>query len=261
MASKDKKVEIKPEEFTFDLMVGYPKEDTLLKEVSIREMTGADEEAVAKAEVRSNIGKLITTLLANCVTRLSDGTITLSKASMTPAKWEQVIQGLYLGDRDYILMKLREYTYGSEMHIDSQCPFCRNKLKVDFFMDEIELTPVTSDPARVPFELPKGYRDKEGNTYRIGAMRLLTGIDQEAIDPIARRNPGIANTTLISRSVYELEGLKLSPTVFRELSQKDREYLVETLSEATFGPKFLITVTCDSCGEEFETGVNPVNFI
>lgn len=259
--SKDKKTEIKTDELTFDLLAGYKRGDDYLKEVSIREMNGADEEAIAKAEVRGNVGKLITTLLASCVTKIGDGTAVFDKKSMSPAKWEQVIQNLYLGDRDLILLKLREFTYGDTMQIESQCPDCGKRLTIEFFTSELEITPVTCDPSRISFELPKGYTDKDGTVYRTGFMRIPIGIDQEVIDPLARRNPGVANTTLMARCVTEMEGLKLSPEVFRLMSKRDREYLIQLLSESTFGPKFLLNVTCDSCGSEFETGVNPINFI
>jgi hypothetical protein len=255
--AKKQTPEVKMGETTFDLLVGLTEGEVVHKEVTMREMTGNDEEAVAKPEIRGNYGKVITTLLANCITRIGG----LQKTQMHISKWENCIKSLYLGDRDYCLLKLRELTYGNEMKIATKCPSCRMSLNLEFFLEELEIRQFNGeDPARIPFELPKGY-NLNGTIYTKGFFKLPTGADQEYLDTMARKNPGLANTTLISKCFYELEDLKLGLNTFRDLSQRDRDYMLETLYENNFGPKFLMTVNCDGCGEEFETGVNPVNFI
>jgi hypothetical protein len=150
---KKNTIEVKMGELTFDLLAGFKEGELLHKEITIREMTGADEEAVAKPEVRGNSGKVITTLLSNCVLRIGG----LEKGRMSPAKWEDIIRKLYIGDRDYILLKIRELTYGNEMSVDTRCPFCKSNLKLDFFLEEIEIRPVDGDPGVITLELPKGY--------------------------------------------------------------------------------------------------------
>jgi len=253
---KPKELDVPTE--NMELMAGYKDDDEQIhKEVEVRELTGLDEEAIAKGDIRSNVGKIVTTLLSGCVMRIGGYT----REDLSKTKWEGIFKGMFLGDRDLILLKIRETTYGTEMSFDSRCPSCKTDVKVEFDLEELEIKPLEVDPNRIPFELPKGFRDEEGNTVKVGAMRLPTGFDQEQLDHVARKNPGTANTMLITRCVYELGDLKLSSNTFRSLSSKDREYLVRTLAEHSFGPRFMIDTICDNCGNEFEAGVNPINFI
>ena len=255
---KDKSKESNMATEVFELQAGYTDENGVThKEVEIREMIGIDEEAIAHGDVRTNIGKIVTTLLSGCVIRIGS----LEKEAISAGKWEKIMRDLYLGDRDYILLKIRELTYGNEMSFESRCPNCRKVVNIEFSLDELEIRPLSCDPARIPFELPKGYKDKDGEVCKYGFARMPTGFDQEQLDQVARKNPGTANTMLITRCVHELGKVKLSSKVFRELSLKDREYLVKTLADNNFGPKFLVEAVCDSCGSDFEAGVNPVNFI
>lgn len=258
MAKKTSTAKIETLGEVFELPYGYVDEEGAVhKEFEIREMTGIDEESVAKPEVRSNLGKIVTTLLSNCVLRVGS----YRKSEMKDTKWEKIIRDMFLGDRDFALLKLRKITYGDEMSFDSRCPHCRKPVVIEFTLDELEINPVKCDPTKIPFELPKGYMDKDGEIHTTGFMKMPTGFDQEQLDAVARKNPGAANTMLITRCVFELGNVKLSSNTFRELSQKDREYLIKELSDNVFGPKFVVNTVCNNCGEDFEAGVNPVNFI
>lgn len=256
MAKKKTTVIDQPTE-SIDLLLGYKDEEgNMHTTAEITEITGADEEAIAKADIRSNVGKVVTTLLSGCVVKIGS----IEKGSLSASKWEAIFRNLFLGDRDFILLKISEVTNGKEMSITARCPSCRQELTIDFNIEEIEVTKPSVDPDNIPFELPKGLR-QDGEIIKNGVMRLPNGFDQEQLDQVARKNPGTANTMLITRCVKELGESKLSSSVFRSLSIKDREYLVKTLAENSFGPKFSVEAVCDSCGNDFEAGVNPVNFI
>ena len=257
MAKKQsKKIDVPTE--SIEILAGYKdKEDNVHTTLEIREITGADEEAIAKADIRTNVGKVVTTLLTGCVTRVGS----LERDSLSPSKWEAIFREMYLGDRDFILLKISEVTNGPEMSFNSRCPSCRKELTIEFNIDELVVEPLKGDPESIPFELPRGFFDDSGDRIKNGIMRLPNGFDQEQLDPVARKNPGTANTMLITRCVKELGDIKLSSATFRALGSKDREYLVKTLAENSFGPKFTIDAICDSCGNDFEAGVNPINFI
>ena len=64
-------------EFSFELPRGYAdKEGTLHREVVLREITGADQEAMLSPQLRQNPAKMLTALLARVIVRLG----TLEKA-------------------------------------------------------------------------------------------------------------------------------------------------------------------------------------
>ncbi len=242
------------------LLAGYTDEAGVTHtDAEIREMLGVDEEMVQKSENRSNIGRLVTSLLVGCVTKIGPY---VSK-DMKPAQWEKIVKSLYLGDRDLLLMEIRKLTYGGEVELPFQCqnPECKQKGKHILDWEEIEIEELEVSPHNIPFELKRGVRDKEGQLVKHGTLRLPTGEDQELLDSIARKNMGQANTSLITRCVKDLGTVKLSAKTFKDMSVADREKLVVLIGESHFGPNFKIEIDCPSCGSTFDVGVNPVNFL
>lgn len=243
---------------TFELPYGYiDKEGNLHKEFEVREMTGADEENIAQGSVRNNAGKVITTVLANCVTRIGD----LDKSDANMKFWKKIMRHLYIGDRNQLLTKLREKTYGSSIEFEDVCPTCGEDLTITVETDEIDVLEPPKDPSEIPFELPKGYEDDEGTIHKKGTFKIPTGGDQEVLHKVARKNLGKANTTLLFKCINELGSVTISSRIFRNMNKGDREFLLEKLGEHRFGPDFEIEVICDICGDEILVGVNPINFI
>jgi hypothetical protein len=118
-------------EFTYTLPKGYvDKEGTLQREVVLREITGADQEAMLSPQLRQNPAKMLTALLARVIVRL--GTLDKSRVDT------RVAADLTKRDRDFLIMKLKEIDSGPEMEIDAECPDCGRKFKAsldigDFF--------------------------------------------------------------------------------------------------------------------------------
>ena len=118
-------------EFTYTLPKGYvDKEGTLQREVVLREITGADQEAMLTPQLRQNPAKMLTALLARVIVRL--GTLDKSRVDT------RVAADLTKRDRDFLIMKLKEIDSGPEMEIDAECPDCGRKFKAtldigDFF--------------------------------------------------------------------------------------------------------------------------------
>ena len=118
-------------EYPFTLPKGYvDKEGTLQREVVLREITGADQEAMLAPQLRQNPAKMLTALLARVIVRL--GTLDRSRVDT------RVAADLTKRDRDFLIMKLKEIDSGPEMEIDAECPDCGRKFKAsldigDFF--------------------------------------------------------------------------------------------------------------------------------
>lgn len=245
----------------FELEVGHKDESGKVhKEVEIRDLTGFDEEQISKPEVRGNIGKLITTLLSSVVVRIGDLT---PKEVTSKAKWEKIFRKLPMGDRDRIMLEIRKLSNGDEIELDMKCPHCKGKIKhVVEIENDIEDRALEVDAYAIPFELPKGLKNKDGELCKTGFIRLPDGEDQDQLDAIARKNPGQANTTLLTRVINELDGYgKISLADLRKMSVRDRDYLIKLLGENSYGPKFEISFPCPSCMEDIEAGVHPVNFL
>lgn len=102
-------------QFDFELPIGVlDDEGRLHRAGSLRKMTGRDEAILADPQNQRNGGKLVTELLASCVVQLGD----LKQVGHT------VVSNMYSADRNYLLLKLRSVTFGSELQATYKCPSC-----------------------------------------------------------------------------------------------------------------------------------------
>ena len=261
MVMANKNIEVHQDTITFEIEVGFKDENgTLHKEIEIRELAGIDEETISKPEIRGNIGKVITTLLASVVVRIGELT---PKTVKSPSKWEKIFRELPMGDRDKIMLEIRKFSQGNEIELDMKCPSCKQKIKHIVEVDtDIEVRPLEVDAFSISFELPKGVRNKDGELCNVGTIRLPNGVDQEQLDAVARKNAGQANTTLLARTIVEINGYgKVALSDLRNMSVRDRDYLIKLMEESSYGPKFALSFPCPACMEDVEAGVHPVNFL
>lgn len=243
----------------FELLRGYKDaEGTVHKEFEIREMDGSDEEAISKKEIKSNGAKVLRTLLERCCLRIG----TINKSDVKPTVWREIIQSLSTSDQDFMLLKIREVSIGDEFETSYVCPDpdCKENIVVNLPIDEIEITPFDG-VWEIPFELPKGFRDKDGRVLKKGKLRQPTGLDREILDGVIRQNTGRANTLMLSRCIIELEGIQVYDELVRDLSVKDRNYLLKVLEEHKYGINLETEVECPTCYNTFKASLNIVNFI
>ncbi len=245
---------------TFELIAGYLDADNVLhSDFDLREIDGTDEEAISKPEVRTNGGRIIRTLIERCCTRVG----TIYKSEVKSSVWLDMINNLYTGDQDYIMLKLREISLGSELTSEYKCPAekCGAPITHIVEVDELEIVPFKGE-REVSFELPRGYVDKDGEVYRTGTMRLPIGLDREVLDGVMRKNVGQANTLMLSRCMISLDGVKqIHDNMIRSLVIKDRNYLMEVLKDNVFGVELTQDITCPTCYYNFKANLNVVNFI
>jgi hypothetical protein len=209
-------------------------------DAEVRELTGADEEALTKAR-QSGIGKYIATLL-------SAGTVSVGTEKSSPL----LLSNLLLGDRDMLLMEIRRATYGDEIVWDQYtCPWCAEEFRLSITLDEIPVRRLDNPADRIfEVELRKG---------RKAHVRLPVGSDQEAILAVAERlSEPEQNTLLLSRcliSVVEADGTENAvtgnPDFARSLGVMDRKSILDAIENKQPGPQYNgVKFTHDSCGKE-----------
>lgn len=241
----------------YEMLCGYKDSDGVLhKTYTIREMTGRDEEAISKPEVKQNPTKAINVLLSRCVMSIG----TLERKSFQSNDWMKIIQSLYSGDQDVMLMQLRKLSISDEIEVQHTCPNCKAKLRTILSVDELEIIPFKGETV-VPFTLTRGYRDKKGVVHTEGTMRLANGLDREILTPLAKKNLARANTVLLTRLCKFNDGTYIDEDVMANLTVKDREYLNGILNDNAFGYDLSVDVECDQCGETFRGSLNMVNFL
>ena len=231
---------------------------------TFREMTGADEEAISKGDLRSNPAKIVHILLERCVKSIG----TLTKKDLGPRAWSDLMREMYVGDQDWIIFTIRAASLGREFKVSHICPNadCKAKLTTYVDVDEIGVRHFMGSEV-LDFELPKGYRyrSREGDTVQLkqGHLRLSTGDDREVLTPIFRKNPGQARTMMLTRlvSFSDENAPPVTDSIMKELTTGDRNYLTELLQENDFGLDGMISCVCDTCGEEFQGDLMGADFL
>ena len=121
---------------------------------TFREMTGADEEAISKGELRNNLAKIYNVLLERCVKSIG----TLTKKDLGPRAWSDLMRNMYVGDQDWIMFTIRAASLGREFKVSHVCPSpdCKAKLTTFVDVDEIGVRHFMGSE-ELDFELLKGY--------------------------------------------------------------------------------------------------------
>lgn len=216
---------------TLRLPIGYWDNDTFHKGLSLRPVTGSVEDVI-QDRTKSHAHR-VTQLLAGCTQRI--GSIT----EVTP----DVIRELSVGDRDFLLLKLRELTFGSKIECILTCPSgeCGKKMDVDFdigdlVFEEKELTgpylTVRTDDATIEFRLPNGG-------------------DQEAVADWAAKDPNLAENVILKRCIRSINGKPPSETEINDLSQGSKDAIQKQMEGLDSLTDLDMRAVCPECGNEF----------
>jgi hypothetical protein len=196
------------------------------RRVRVRPLTGADEEALFER------GATGSARVSGFLSRALE-----SVEGLDGAINEALVSGMHLGDRDYLLLRIRQIELGDAIHQVVRCPGCGQKVDVDFLISELPVRRLTApEPA---YSLTLG-----GVPARV---RLPTGADQEAIETLALTNPVAANTLLFSRVVIEYDGRKPAPDEVRNWSPAVRAELAAWLDGHAPGPDLFLDLACPHC--------------
>ena len=238
------------------LLAGYvDKEGNLHTTFTYREMNGKDEEAISKADVRSNGAKMVNVLVERCVTQI--GTLTKKECG---ARWGTIIRELLGGDLDYMAFKIRELSKGKEVEFTHKCPNCGTKLTTIVNTEEFELKPYMGQSV-IDFTLIRGYKDGKGAISKDGVIRLPNGFDREIITPLLKKNVSTATTMMLTRLISFNSGAVVTQNLVNEMTLRDREVLEKIIKESTFGIDTNIEVVCTSCGQDISGEVGQSNFL
>lgn len=241
-----------------NFLKGYKDENGVIHtEFEYREMNGTDEEAIAKPKVKSSGSMITRVLLERCIIRIG----TIEKSSVKPSEWTDIIQSLAIGDQDFAMLKIREISLGEEFEVTHKCPTCKTKINSVFTLDELPLVPYNG-LEEVEFELPRGYKDKDGKIHKTGVMRHATGLDREVLDKMVSQNPSMANTLLLARCIKSLGTAPITDDLLRNLSMKDRNYLFALIRDISFGYDVSdFEIECPNCERELNISFNQTDFL
>lgn len=208
--------------------------------VRLREMTGADEELLFEISADSGAAR-VTALLQ----RLCEPANTASTPdTLNPAPAPGWAEQLPLGERDLLLLRLRQLDLGDAVHQVARCPQCAGKVDVDFALSELPIKPTHAPAADGLMRVPIG-----DHTLH---LRAPNGADQQAIEALAQHNAAAANTRLFSRLVQRIEGPEgeaLAPDegAVRAWPLARRQALALWLQSNLPGPDLYLDLACPHC--------------
>lgn len=106
-----------------------------------------------------------------------------------------------------------------------------------------------------PFELPKGYLDKDGNLHKKGVMRLATAADEilPMKDPRVQQNQSYLSIMILSRVVTKLGDLNtIDARIIENLFTVDLAYLQDLYQSINQVEPPKYRFNCSKCGEPNE---------
>lgn len=230
----------------FMLPGGYAAADCdLLREVEVAPLSGWDEELIAAQPPAARRG-LLTVLLSRCVLRLG---------AVRPVT-EDLVRRLLVVDRQFLLLKLRQLTFGDYMQATVQCPWetCRQKIDIDFSLDDI---PVRESEEKGPLyarELSPqaGFSDDHGALHREVVFRLPNGEDQEAISQIVDGEEAEAFALLLARCLHRLGGRSApGPELIQRLSPLALSEIERHMEMAAPQVDSILSAHCPECDRDF----------
>ncbi|MFE6745950.1 hypothetical protein ACFVGM_08875 [Kitasatospora purpeofusca] len=214
---------------------GILRGGTWYRTAEVRELTGADEEALAAAG--SSWPRILDTLLLRGVCAVGPEPVTRALADE-----------LILGDRDQLVLAVRRVSFGDAISYERvRCPHCDELSDVTVPLDEIPVVRL-DDPDVEEFPVPL----RHGRT---AYLRLPNGADQRAVLALKDASTAAQNTLMIGRCLLRLEGpdgkMSGSAQLARDLPMADRHTIVAHLAQIQPGPRYLeLTFTHEVCGGE-----------
>lgn len=220
---------------TFELPCGHVDQSgNLHTSVTVREMTGEDEEILAARNMPTT--KKINKILTRC---------TESIGSFSGPVLNNVIPDLTQGDRIFLLMAIRRASLGNDMPFQTTCPQCKEEARFVLDLGDLE-TKKMANPALRTYDLTL---PKTGKKVR---MRVLTGRGEEAISKAAQKGTDLISTAILAR----MESIDDKPATMDDLKAlplADRNFLRDSWEDHEGGVDTQVQIDCPSCNAAYET--------
>lgn len=208
----------------------------VITEAEVRELTGADEEAIARA---NGVGRALLTILQRGVVRIGS-----EKAT------ENVLDKLLSGDRDTLLLAIFKATFGKTAIVPAVINQEIKEVEVDLDTD-IDIKHLEDKLNDRVFTV-KG-RSKEF------VIQLPTGQVQKEMIKNSEKSSAELTSIMLEGTVLEINGSPvISKSQVQNLGIQDRKLIVDEINKRIPGPQFdNVFITDPDTGKEVRV---PVNF-
>jgi hypothetical protein len=212
----------------------------LHRELELTALTGREEELLAQGR-QPETASLVTAVLSRCVRRVGE---------IAPVTGE-VARGLLVADRQYLLLKLRQATFGDVVRANLICPWpdCGQRVSVEFSVDEVPVHALADPAPTYTMTLsPAAAGDGEAEV----AFRLPTGADQEALSPRLAHDEAGALAGRLGRGLQRI-GSQAPPgaDAVSALSPLARAEIEEQMARLSPRVEQTMESGCAECGRLF----------
>jgi hypothetical protein len=239
----------------FQLPGGYVSEDGILhREVELAVLSGREEELLAQRRNRES-ASLVTALLSRCVKRLG---------SIEPLS-EEMARRLLVADRQFLLLKLREITFGDRVEATVTCPWpdCGKNVDINFSIADIPVKSSRDMGSSYSIELSEdaAFTTADGKCSREVVFRLPNGGDQETVSPLLRDNEARALSLLLERCICRIGSLE-NPNAesLRQLSPLARMEIEKAMADRAPHIELDMETDCPECSRAFNMPFDLHNF-
>lgn len=240
------------------LPIGVAGPHGVERTVALRKMTGREEALLADPASQRNGGRLVTGLLASCITRIGD----LETVDRS------VIEHMYSADRNFLLLRLRSFTFGSELPASYGCTSCGHRFEL---VEDLDTLPVQRladgvEPDDIVVELEDGYVDPDGNVHTAMTLRLARGDDESTVAPQMRKNASLGKNALLARCLKSLGDVPahrldaLGAKILADLTLTDRRIIDRAFNDAAPGVDLIREIDCPACGAVFKATLDMTSF-
>lgn len=235
------------ERMAFQLPGGLVDEDGTVHDwVVLAPLSGFAEKMVAAGNgIPSPV--LVTSLLSRCIEQIGG----IDQVS------EELVRRLLVGDRLFLLLKLREMTFGRQIQAVARCSFpdCGAKVDIDFHTDSI---PVIRAPQTSLLHTMRLSTEAGGQPV---TFRLPNGEDQEMLGHLLDCDEELTADCLLARCVESLDGGRqpVKAEIMGSAAAKaEIEQEMERLAPK-IGANF--AALCPECGRSFTVAFDLQEFV
>lgn len=230
-----------------DLMIdGKP-----YRKIVLREVVGLDEEAISQPAYKENAPAMIVELLYRCIADVEG-------APRLPNKKE--IKNLPVGVLDFIVLELRKVSMGDDFNFTIACinEDCKKPLEGTIKISQIPMKEGSFEDKEVILE--RGVT-VGGKRLKKAIVRVPDGNIQEIFFKKSDFSKfGEVNTELISACLVSIDDQKVDKSTVSAMARIDRKKLSDMLKDLP-GPDTMVSLTCPSCGRQFEAPLNVFDFL
>ena len=229
------------------LPAGYLDADGCLhRQVELDPLTGREEELLTGNAYPT--AALVTGVLSRCVKRIG------SINEITP----ELVRELLVGDRQYLLLILRQLTFGDRVQASLPCPWpgCGKGVDIEFLISQI---PITGSERRAVYDMEvepfigAGSLGLSETAKSKVIYRLPNGGDQEAVLVNHPRTTEVEALSLIlSRCIHRFGDIEQpAPDWVAQLPAALRQQIEQDMEQRAPNLELSMEAVCPACQREF----------